>query len=67
LNLLEEKNRYFYLSIKGLRIMPHAISGFAREALSPSLSRDLFEKSTGTKILLTFSMKNLINVERWTF
>jgi hypothetical protein len=47
--------------------MPHTISGFAREALSPSPSRDLFKKSTGTKILLIFSMKNLLNGERWTF
>jgi hypothetical protein len=47
--------------------MPHAISGFAREALSPSPSRDLFEKSSGTKILLIFSIKNLLNVEIWTF
>jgi hypothetical protein len=47
--------------------MPHAISGFAKEALSPSPSRDLFEKSSGTKILLIFSMKKLLNGERWTF
>jgi len=47
--------------------MPHAISAFAREALSPSPSRDLFEKSTGTKILLIFSIKTSSTVKDGPF